>query len=128
MAAKAKSYAASWADDRLDWRLTRFPACMRCGGGAAYFPLSVHEIERRGHAPRRWANRANYLLVCVFCHEGAFAAMPHAEQLAWKFHSDPECYDLDVWLRIKDPTLRAPNRVTQAEVDYFVVKIRLNMR
>ena len=125
---KAKAYAADSAQEKLEWRLTQFPACMLCGATAGAFPLAVHEIERRGHSPTRWANVANYLTCCVNCHEGPLATMPHAEQLAWKMLRDPDCYDLEAWLRIKDPEMRAPHRVTQAEVDNFIRKLRLNQR
>lgn len=84
----------------------------------------VHEIERRSHAPMRWACRSNYLFVCQHCHSTKLDTMPHAEQLAYKAMMDPECYDLEKWLRIRDPGLRAPERVTQEEVDRFLVVLR----
>ena len=121
---KAKAYSLSAAPAKLEWRLTRFPACMLCGSEGGHFPLAVHEIERRGHAPTRWANPANYILCCTSCHEGPLATMPHAEQLAWKSLKDSDNYDLQAWLRIKDPGLRAPNRVTQDEVDSFLERLR----
>ena len=117
---KAKAYSLSAAPEKLEWRLTRFPACMLCGSEGGHFPLAVHEIERRGHAPTRWANPANYILCCTSCHEGPLATMP----LAWKSLKDSDNYDLQAWLRIKDPGLRAPNRVTQEEVDSFLERLR----
>lgn len=45
--------------------------------------------------------------------------MPHAKQLAYKLLADPDCYDLERWLRIKDSALNAPSRVTQLEVDQW---------
>jgi len=42
--------------------------------------------------------------------------MPHARQLAHKLLWDAEAFDLEAWLRIRDPELRAPRRVTLAEV------------
>jgi 5-methylcytosine-specific restriction endonuclease McrA len=107
--------------DRDQWRLEQLQVCMYCGGNDSFLPLQVHEIERRSHTPKRWDNRANYLLLCGPCHSGPFATMPHAQQLAVKLIRDPENYNLDAWLRLRDPELRAPNRVTQNEVDNFVI-------
>lgn len=53
--------------------------------------------------------------------------MPHAQQLAFKMLRDPEHYDLEEWLRIRDPELRAPERVTQQEVDDYAGQIRLGL-
>lgn len=103
--------------DREQWRMEQSQVCMYCGGNKSYLPLQVHEIERRSQCPTRWDNRVNFLLLCSVCHSGPFATMPHADQLAVKMVADPENYDLESWLRLKDPQLRAPNRVTQVEVD-----------
>ena len=43
--------------------------------------------------------------------------MPHAKQLKLKQEVDFEHYNLREWLMIYDPELRAPERVTQEEVD-----------
>jgi len=43
--------------------------------------------------------------------------MSHQLQLAYKQKFDSDHYDLKKWLRIRDPELRAPDRVTQEEVD-----------
>ena len=51
------------------------------------------------------------------------AAMPHAKQLAYKYIHDILHYDLEAWLRIKDPDLRAPNRVTEDEVMEYVYEL-----
>lgn len=80
---------------------------------------SVHEIERRSHAPWRWADVCNYLFVCEECHQGELATMPHARQLAIKQMEDEENYNLKDWLRVRDPDLKAPERVTQEEVNEF---------
>lgn len=84
----------------------------------------IHEIERRSHAPWRWAHDCNYLFVCNGCHAKKLDTMPHAEQLAYKFLRDPVCYSLKDWLMIRDPELKAPERVTQEEVDEFVEFIK----
>lgn len=83
----------------------------------------IHEIERRSHAPWRWAHRCNYLFVCRDCHSGELDSMPHAKQLAYKQLSDPDHYDLEEWLMVKDLILRAPDRVTQAEVNFAMKEI-----
>jgi hypothetical protein len=80
----------------------------------------VHEIERKSHAPKRWAHRCNYLLLCHQCHSGPFAAMPHAKQLAVKLVRDPNHFELVTWLRLRDPELRAPERVTIADVAHWL--------
>jgi hypothetical protein len=46
--------------------------------------------------------------------------MPHAKQLAYKQLSDHRHYDLSLWLKIRDPDLRAPKRVTQEDVDAYL--------
>lgn len=104
-------------EDREQWRIEQLQVCMYCGGNRSFLPLQVHEIERRSQAPTRWNHRANLLLLCETCHSGPFATMPHSDQLAVKMVADPENYNLEAWLRLKDPQLRAPNRVTQSEVD-----------
>ena len=43
--------------------------------------------------------------------------MSHAEQLAVKWVNDPDNFDLDAWLRLRDPDLRAPTRVTMEDVE-----------
>lgn len=53
------------------------------------------------------------------------AAMPHARQLAYKYIHDILHYDLEEWLRIKDPELRAPNRVTEDEVMEHVYSLTM---
>jgi len=81
------------------------------------YGLEIHEIERRSHAPKRWANRCNYLLVCFACHSDRIPFMLHAKQLNIKRRRDPEHFNLEEWLRIADPELRAPNRVTMEEIE-----------
>lgn len=103
--------------------MEQMPRCMACGESPRWPPLAVHEIERRSHAPRSWAHRCNYLLVCTACHEGPFATMPHAQQLAYKLIADPEGFDLQAWLRLGDPELRAPNRVTMDEVNEWAARL-----
>jgi hypothetical protein len=117
------AYYESIRQDREDWRARKAELCMVCGwesgsrsGWGQFKWLETHEIERRSQAAGRWARPCNYLLVCNLCHAGPLAAMPHARQLAHKLAGDAEDFDLEVWLRIRDPDLRAPERVTMDEI------------
>ena len=53
------------------------------------------------------------------------AAMPHAKQLAYKYIHDILHYDLNAWLKVKDPELRAPNRVMEDEVMEYVFNLTI---
>lgn len=97
--------------------------CMGCRG-AWQHGLQVHEIERRSHAPTRWAQPCNYLLLCPVCHGTDFATMCHARQLAHKLYWDAGHFDLQTWLRIRDPELMAPNRILPAEVEVWMSGLR----
>lgn len=114
------SYYDEISESRDNWRATRKALCMRCGGRADFRGLQVHEIERRSHAPRSWAHPCNYLLLCGTCHEGEFATMPHARQLAYKMIRDNDHYDLEAWLALGR---RPSSYVTQDEVDQEVTEI-----
>ena len=94
---------------------------MWCGCKGDWRGLEVHEIERRSAAPRNWAKVCSYLLICGTCHAVDFAAMDKAKQLRVKMEKDAEHYSLECFLRIADPTLRAPNRITQEEVNAVVL-------
>jgi len=117
------AYYESIRQEREDWRASKVETCMVCGWGSCgrsgwgqFKWLETHEIERRSRAAGRWANPCNYLLVCNVCHAGPLAAMPHKRQLAYKLAADAEDFDLVGWLRIRDPDLRAPKRVTMEEI------------
>lgn len=113
-------YYLTVRDDRELWRKQTPDACMYCGQMNVHFPLEIHEIERKSHAPERWGVRSNYLKLCRYCHSHEFAAMPHAKQLAVKLCRDIDNFDLDEWLRIRDPELRAPERVTLQDVVQYL--------
>lgn len=110
---------------RTEWAKSR-RKCWVCGAKShAGFPLETHEIERRSHAPNHhWAHTCNYFRACKKCHMDDLAAMPHAEQLAYKKLYDPLYYDRETWLSLRDPDMRAPKRVTGDEVRtyYFDLK------
>jgi len=52
------------------------------------------------------------------------AAMPHAQQLAYKQLYDPMNFNREQWLRIRDPQLRAPNRVTQEDIEIYLSELK----
>lgn len=119
------SYSRSVNSDREAWREETPPLCMFCGihEGVSFGPLHIHEIERKGQARDRWGVRCNYLKLCNDCHEGPFASMPHARQLAVKLIKDYQHFDLDKWLLIKHPDGKAPLRVTMLDIiDNLTVK------
>jgi hypothetical protein len=113
---KATAYYNSVKAMRVEWANSKPPKCMACGARNGWPPLSVHEIERRSHAPDTWCHRSNLMLLCASCHEGPFASMPHVKQLAYKWLADKDDFHLMHWLRLRDPLLRAPNRVTMEDV------------
>lgn len=123
----AGRYYREVAPDRDEWRSAMPCRCMWCGTSRAFPGLEIHEIERRSHAKDRWGVRCNYLLLCSLCHGGHFSCMPHAKQLAVKFVRDRENFDLDSWLRIRDPHLKAPDRVTMNDVMREVNDVRKQM-
>lgn len=113
----ARQYYASIAKDREAWKSSQKNRCMYCH----FIPrsmnkLQIHEIERRSHCKGRWAARCNMLVLCETCHSTVFATMSHAEQLSIKIREDPDNYDLQEWLRLKDVRLAAPFRVTEDDV------------
>jgi hypothetical protein len=120
---KGAKYYASIKQSRVEWAQSKGGVCMACGDRGGFTGLSIHEIERRSHASDRWACTSSYLLLCQQCHEGPFASMSHVDQLAIKKVRDPSDYDLQKWLRIRDPELRAPRRITEEEVDEAVLRI-----
>ena len=103
--------------DRGNWSMG-FNHCWICGNeGRGVMALQTHEMERRSHAPNhRWADTCNYFRTCSRCHMDDLAAMPHAKQLAYKYIHDKDTFDLGKWLRLRDPELNAPQRVTDQEV------------
>jgi len=112
------NYYDSIHPDREEWRQETPDCCMYCGTLEvnAWPGLDIHEIERKSHAPNAWGDRCNYLKLCRRCHAGPFANMDHARQLAVKLIRDPEYFDLWAWLRLRDPQLNAPDRVTMDEI------------
>ena len=117
---KARAYYIENRVARIEWRLSVAEECMLCEWSeqrCGFRWLETHEIERRSHAAGRWAHPCNYLLLCNFCHAETIPAMSHAEQLAVKWVNDPDNFDLDTWLRLRDPELRAPTRVTMEDVE-----------
>lgn len=104
----------AWLIDHTDH------SCWICGADSVVggiLRLEVHHMERRSHAPKQYDSVCNFFSSCTTCHTTKIDTMPHAKQLAYKQKHDPEHYDLEAWLRLRDPDLKAPNRVTQEEVN-----------
>ena len=117
---KARDYHLNNRVARIEWRLSVADKCMLCEWSeqrCGFRWLETHEIERRSPAAGRWAHPCNYLLLGNFCHAETIPTMSHAEQLAVKWVNDPDNFDLDAWLRLRDPDLRAPTRVTMEDVE-----------
>jgi len=110
---RAKSYYNSIKVGRKAWKMSQPEECSYCLKKLPWDRLECHEMERRSHAPNRWAHVENYLLLCHECHAGPFAAMNHKRQLAVKLLADPENFSLEGFLAIKP---RAPQYVTMREV------------
>ena len=111
-----------------------FYRCFICGkreppNPSDFSRLQVQHIERRAHADKSRRNRiVNLAKACMSCHAGPLATMAHARQLAFKWRSDIAGYGslaefVRDFLMIKDPALRAPNRVTVEEVREELAKI-----
>ncbi len=76
----------------------QYGRCMICRQPfSVHGPLTtkreIHEIARKGQAPKRWAFLANYMAVCLGCHETVLASMPHAQQMVYKRWHDPDNFD-----------------------------------
>jgi hypothetical protein len=119
---KSREYYEDNREDREGWRWSMPTKCMICGweeGRSSYRWLETHEIEPRSLAQGRWAHRCNYLLLCNHCHHERIPLMSHAEQLAYKIKADRDHFDLDSWLRLRDPELRAPCRVRMEDIEVY---------
>lgn len=98
-------YAKVNQANRRAWASEMPAPCMAC---RTTLGTDIHEIERRGQAPLRWAHRCNYLLVCRLCHAGDLVNMPHAKQLAIKLLEDRENFDLEAWNAIRNRQVTLP--------------------
>lgn len=79
----------------------------------------VHHIERRRWCGGRENDRCNLFLVGKQCHDTDLAASDyrlHAATLARKLVYDPDHFNLEDWLRLRDPELTAPERVTWSDI------------
>ena len=123
---KSKGDIDNLMEERREWA-SLWSKCWVCGATHhAGFPLETHEMERKSQAPHHaWAAKENYFCACKKCHMDDLAAMPHAKQLAYKYIHDILHYDLNAWLKVKDPELRAPNRVMEDEVMEYVFNLTI---
>jgi hypothetical protein len=107
-----RARAAKPIRDGLRERVGRCELC-----GKRNRPLACHEISR-GPLRQKSLDRVECILVvCPACHEllGDKARWPEARQLAVLRKSRPGDYDLVAYNELVNP--RAPNRITQAEVE-----------
>lgn len=88
--------------------------------------LTVHEISRgSGLREKALGHRHSCLVLCWFDNSVEFTnalIWPEAKQLALLHAVRPEDFDLQSHNRFVNP--RAPNRITQAEVDAYAVEIQ----
>lgn len=111
-------------EERRTWAI-RHDRCWVCGAkDYRGFPLETHEMERRSQAPKRWMHKCNYFRACKICHMDDLAAMSHAKQLAYKYIYDHDEFDREGWLRLRDPRLKAPLRVTAKEIADKVMQLQ----
>lgn len=119
-ASRSREYYNRIRRNRTKWKESVPQKCMWCSKPDTYYPLEIHEIERRSQAYGRWGVLCNYLLLCRNCHSGIFDSMKHAKQLSVKMIKDPVNFNLEDWLTIKDPELNAPKRVTLEDIVQFL--------
>jgi len=110
-----------------DWKKTLFlQHCWICEYNPSYMHgrwLEVQDIERRGLSTVQKHHPCNFFLACNECHASLLENMPHKKQLAYKLKNDPDQYNLDAWLRLRDHDLRSLDRVTTQEVEMELVLI-----
>lgn len=119
---KAASYYDSIKEDRNNWKASIEQRCWWCGRYEHELQLpsrlEINEITPRSAAPNRWWHRCNGSLVCTSCHEQYGHAASDLQWLARKQRFDREHYDLQEWLRMRNP--RAMSFIVQREVDVEV--------
>jgi hypothetical protein len=97
------------------------PKCMVCGRRR---DLSVHEIASGANRQKALDKRFALLVVCWECNSGCLKdrrSWPEARQLALLKVKSPEDYDLRAYNDLVNP--RAPNRITEEEVENFTKTI-----
>lgn len=95
-----------------------FPFCWGCG--VQSWRLCVHEIAGGPHRQAFLDEPCGLLVLCWSCNCGPFhdrSLWPQARQLALLRSINPAAYDLERFNWIVNP--RAPNRITQEEVDGY---------
>jgi hypothetical protein len=88
--------------------------------------LTINEVRRgSGNRPKTQGHRHSTLVLCWYDNSVVFTdprEWPEARQLCLLQHVRPQDYDLDAHNFLVNP--RAPNRITQAEVDVYADEIR----
>lgn len=102
--------------------------CEMCGHDPKRTPpmsvawaLHVHEIARGQHRQKALDKRFALLVVCYRCHMERLdsrAEWPESRQLAALKRSRPREYDLEEFLRLKNPN--AMKAITEDEVDAWL--------
>jgi hypothetical protein len=95
--------------------------CMWCG---SRFGVAVHEILRGANRNKALSEPCTWLVLCSPCNTGQFhsrGTWPDAKQLALQYLCCPTVYDLKRFNLLYCE--RAPNRVTQDEVDAYISEI-----
>lgn len=87
--------------------------------------LDIHEICRKSQAPHwKWADPCNYLLLGRRAHESDLIAISgresHIIQLALKKFRDPDNFDLQKWLELRNPN--AMQYISMEEIDAVVLE------
>ena len=116
----AVKYYQSIKADREEWRALMPMVCMDCGIQQRHAPrkfLEIHEILTRASLPGAWYFRANIILLCGPCHfkQQARNKESMTRCLAVKALRDPLHYDLELWLKTRNP--KAMQYITQEEID-----------
>jgi hypothetical protein len=108
-----------------DALIAKVRCCERCGlAGQGYghpnVRLCVHEIANGPLRQKALDQPYAVLVLCWPCNELATdkGTWPEAEQLACLKINRPEDYDLVAYNRLVNE--RAPNRITEEEVDHYI--------
>ena len=108
-------------DDRQAYLFAHGNKCIWCD---STWNVAVHEIARGMNRNAALSEPSCWLPLCGPCNCGPFhnrAIWPDAKQMALKYLRDNVNYDLVRFNYIVNP--RAPNRVTQDEVDFYVKEL-----
>jgi hypothetical protein len=105
------------------WVADQPPVCWICGYDWSEHNddmrrCHTHHIERRSQCyPKYHDVECNLFRACEDCHETKLAAMPHADQLAYKYEHDAGNVSLSLWRQCKyGPGGGSEDRVSPLDV------------